>query len=96
MLGSGLVFIYDIFPLLAAFYLARKLPEIFANARIRMSEKMVKTISVIGILILLVQANLAFSDIDNTGRLMIVGYIGMVIIYIQKRSKIMGIGVKDE
>lgn len=96
MLGSGLVFIYDIVPLLAAFYFARKLPEIFANARIRMSEKMVKTISVIGILILLVQANLAFSDIDNTGRLMIVGYIVLVIIYIQKRSKIMGIGVKGE
>ena len=50
----------------------------------------------IGILILLVQANLAFSDIDNTGRMMIVGYIIMVIVYIQKRSKIMGIGVKDE
>ena len=29
MLGSGLVFIYDIVPLLAAFYFAKKLPEIF-------------------------------------------------------------------
>jgi APA family basic amino acid/polyamine antiporter len=96
MLGSGLVFIYDIIPLLAAFYFAKKLPEVFANAHFRMSEKTLKTISVIGILILLVQANLAFSDIDNTGRMMIVGYIIMVIVYIQKRSKIMGIGVKDE
>jgi APA family basic amino acid/polyamine antiporter len=95
MLGSGLVFIYDIVPLLAAFYFARKLPEVFANAHIRMSEKMLKTISVIGILVLLIQANLAFSDIDNTGRMMIVGYIIMVVIYIQMRSKIMGIGVKD-
>ena len=96
MLGSGLVFIYDIVPLLAAFYFAKKLPEVFANAHFRMSEKALKTISVIGILILLVQANLAFSDIDNTGRMMIVGYIIMVIVYIQKRSKIIGIGVKDE
>ena len=87
MLGSGLVFIYDIIPLLAAFYFAKKLPEVFANAQIKMSEKTVKTISVIGILILLVQANLAFSDIDNTGRLMIVGYIIFVIIYIHFRAK---------
>ena len=87
MLGSGLVFIYDIIPLLAAFYFAKKLPEIFANAQIKMSEKTVKTISVIGILILLVQANLAFSDIDNTGRLMIVAYIIFVIIYIHFRAK---------
>ena len=87
MLGSGLVFIYDIVPLLAAFYFAKKLPEIFANAQIKMSEKTVKTISVIGILILLVQANLAFSDIDNTGRLMIVAYIIFVINYIHYRAK---------
>lgn len=92
MLGSGLVFIYDMVPLLAAFYFAKKLPEVFANAQIKMSEKMVKTISVIGILILLVQANLAFSDIDNTGRFMIAAYIIMVIVYISRRSKVMGIG----
>lgn len=92
MLGSGLVFIYDMVPLLAAFYFARNLPDVFANAQIKMSEKMVKTISVIGILILLVQANLAFSDIDNTGRFMIIAYIILVIIYISKRAKIMGIG----
>lgn len=87
MLGSGLVFIYDIIPLLAAFYLARKLPEVFANAKIKMSEKTLKTISVIGIIILLVQANLAFSDIDNIGRMMIVAYILLVIIYIHFRAK---------
>ena len=87
MLGSGLVFIYDIVPLLAAFYFARNLPDVFAQAQINMSEKTLKIISVIGILILLVQANLAFSDIDNTGRYMIVGYIILVIIYIQYRSK---------
>jgi APA family basic amino acid/polyamine antiporter len=87
MLGSGLVFIYDVVPLLAAYYLAKKLPDVFANAKIRMSEKTLKTISVIGIIILLVQANLAFSDIDNIGRLMIVVYIIMVIAYIHFRSK---------
>ncbi len=87
MLGSGLVFIYDMVPLLAAYYLAKKLPDVFANAKIRMSEKTLKTISVIGIIILLVQANLAFSDIDNIGRLMIVVYIIMVIAYIHFRSK---------
>ncbi|MDG1024748.1 MAG: APC family permease [Gammaproteobacteria bacterium] len=95
MLGSGLVFIYDIIPLLAAFYFAKKLPEVFANAQIKMSEKTVKTISVIGILILLVQANLAFSDIDNTGRLMIVAYIIFVIIYIDFRAKHQE-GITDE
>ncbi|MDG1020526.1 MAG: APC family permease [Emcibacteraceae bacterium] len=87
MLGSGLVFIYDVVPLLAAFYFARNLPDVFAKAQIKMSEKTLKIISVIGILILLVQANLAFSDIDSTGRFMIVGYIILVIIYIQYRSK---------
>jgi APA family basic amino acid/polyamine antiporter len=95
MLGSGLVFIYDIIPLLAAFYFAKKLPEVFANAQLKMSEKTVKTISVIGILILLVQANLAFSDIDNTGRLMIVAYIIFVIIYIGFRAKHQE-GITDE
>lgn len=87
MLGSGLVFIYDIVPLLAAFYFSKKLPEIFANAHIKMSEKTVKTISMVGVFILLLQANLAFSDIDNTGRLMIIGYIIFVIIYIHFRAK---------
>ena len=87
MLGSGLVFIYDIVPLLAAFYFSKKLPEIFANAHIKMSEKTVKTISMVSVFILLLQANLAFSDIDNTGRLMIVGYIIFVIIYIHFRAK---------
>lgn len=87
MLGGGLVFIYDIFPLLAAFYLANKLPDVFASARIKMSEKMLKTISVVGICILLIQASLAFSDIDMIGRAMIVGYIILVIVYIHFRSK---------
>ena len=87
MLGSGLVFIYDVVPLLAAYYFAERLPDVFAKAHIKLSEKTVKIVSVTGILILLVQASLAISDIDNTGRIMIVGYIALVIAYIQFRSK---------
>lgn len=87
MLGSGLVFIYDVIPLLAAFYFAKRLPDVFANAHIKMSEQTVQTISVIGICILLAQAAFAFSEIDNVGRIMIVGYIILVALYIQIRSK---------
>ena len=60
-----------------------------------MSEKTLKTISVIGILVLLVQANLAFTDIDNTGRMMIIGYIVLVVVYIQLRARHMGIGERE-
>ena len=87
MLGGGLVFIYDIFPLLAAFCLADRLPEVFANARLKMSDTMLKVISVLGICILLVQASIAFSDIDSIGRIMILGYIILVIAYIYFRTK---------
>ena len=87
MLGGGLVFIYDIFPLLAAFCLADRLPEVFANARLKMSDTMLKVISVLGICILLIQASIAFSDIDSIGRIMILGYIILVIAYIYFRTK---------
>ena len=87
MLGGGLVFIYDIFPLLAAFCLADRLPEVFANARMKMSDTMLKVISVLGICILLIQASIAFSDIDSIGRIMILGYIILVIAYIYFRTK---------
>lgn len=87
MLGSGLVFIYDMVPLIAAFMLAKRLPDVFAEARMKMSEKTLKTISVIGILILTGQAALTFSDIDRTGWIFIISYIIFVIGYIQIRSK---------
>ena len=87
MLGSGLVFMYDMVPLIAAFMLSKRLPEVFAAARIKMSDRTLKTISVIGILILTVQAALTFSDIDRTGWIFIIVYIIFVIGYIQIRSK---------
>ena len=87
MLGSGLVFIYDIFPLFAAFLLSKRLPKVFAAAKLKMSEKTLKVFSVIGILILAGQGALAFSDIDLKGWILIIVYIVFVIGYIQFRSK---------
>jgi len=87
MLGGGLVFIYDLIPLIAAFSFARRLPDVFAQARMRMSERMVRTISVVGICVLLGQGALSFSDIDRTGWILVVAYIALVVVYIQLRSK---------
>ncbi len=87
MLGSGLVFIYDVIPLLAAFHFATRLPDVFRHAYWKMSENTIKTISVIGICILFVQGALTFSDIDRTGWILIICYIAFVIAYIQIRSK---------
>jgi APA family basic amino acid/polyamine antiporter len=87
MLGSGLVFIYDIFPLIAAFLLSKRLPKVFAAAKLKMSEKTLKVFSVIGILILAGQGALAFSDIDLKGWILIIVYIVFIIGYIQFRSK---------
>lgn len=87
MLGSGLVFIYDMFPIAAAFLLSQRLPDVFANASIKMSERTLKTISVVGIMILVGQAALVFSEIDRMGWIYISSYIVMVIGYIQYRSK---------
>jgi APA family basic amino acid/polyamine antiporter len=87
MLGGGLVFIYDMIPLIAAFALSRRLPDVFAQARMKMSEKTVKTIAVIGMCILLVQGSLSFSDIDRTGWALVAGYITLVVIYIQIRDR---------
>lgn len=86
MLGGGLVFIYDLLPLVAAFLLARRLPEVFAQARMKMSEGTLKTISVAGILVLLVQGTLSFSDIDRTGWLLVAGYLVLVAVYIFLRG----------
>lgn len=87
MLGSGLVFIYDMVPLVAAFMLSTRLPDVFAAAYWKLSEGKLKTICVAGLIILLGQFALSFSDIDPTGWVMIIGYIIMVIIYIQYRAK---------
>ncbi len=87
MLGGGLVFIYDLIPLIAAFNFARRLPEVFAQARMKMSERTLRTISVIGICVLLGQGALSFSDIDRTGWILVAVYIALVVLYIQIRSK---------
>jgi APA family basic amino acid/polyamine antiporter len=87
MLGGGLVFIYDMIPLIAAFSIAKRLPDVFANAHMKLSEATLKTISVIGMVILLVQGSLSFSDIDRVGWMLVAAYILLVIVYIQVRSK---------
>jgi len=86
MLGGGLVFIYDLIPLVAAFNFAKRLPNAFAQARMNMSEGMLRKISVVGMCILLVQGSLSFSDIDRTGWALVAIYIILVLIYIHFRS----------
>ena len=71
----------------AAFSIAKRLPDVFANAHMKLSETTLKTISVIGMGILLVQGSLSFSDIDRIGWLLVAAYILLVIVYIQVRSK---------
>jgi APA family basic amino acid/polyamine antiporter len=87
MLGGGLVFIYDLIPLVAAFKFARRLPDVFAGAHMKLSERTVRTISVIGMCVLLVQGSLSFSDIDRAGWALVAIYIALVIGYIQLRSR---------
>jgi APA family basic amino acid/polyamine antiporter len=86
MLGGGLVFIYDLIPLIAAFNFAKRLPNAFAQAQMNMSESTLRKISVVGIGVLLVQGSLSFSDIDRTGWTLVVAYITFVLIYIRIRS----------
>ena len=87
MLGGGLVFIYDMIPLIAAFTLSKRLPDVFAAARMKMSERTVKTIAVIGMFVLVVQGSLSFSDIDRIGWALVAGYIVLVVIYIAIRDR---------
>ena len=87
MLGGGLVFIYDLIPLVAAFNFAKRLPEEFAKARMRLSGRALRIISVVGILILIGQGSLSFSDIDRTGWVLVAVYIVLVLVYIHLRSK---------
>ena len=85
MLGGGLVFIYDLIPLIAAYRFSKELPDVFKNASMRLSEKSVKIISAIGVLILIGQGTLSFSDIDQSGWLLVILYILFVMIYIKFR-----------
>ena len=86
MLGGGLVFIYDLIPLVAAYRFSEILPNVFKKATMRLSEKKVKIISVIGICILIGQGTLSFSDIDRSGWILVLVYILLVMIYIKYRA----------
>jgi basic amino acid/polyamine antiporter, APA family len=86
MLGGGLVFVYDVLPLVAAILFARRLPDVFAQARMRMSERTLQAISVAGILVLVVQGSLSFSDIDRAGWMLVGGYIALVVCYMIWRA----------
>ncbi len=87
MKGSSLVFIYDMVPLVAAFLLARKLPDVFASAHWKLSQNALQTLSVMGLVILLCQFAISFSDIDRLAWFLIAGYLIFVVIYIRFRSK---------
>lgn len=86
MLGGGLVFVYDALPLIAAFLLPGRLPEVFAGARMPMRAGTLKTVSVAGIVVLLVQGALSFSDIDRLGWQLVGAYIALVLLYIRVRA----------
>ena len=49
-------------------------------------QKKLKIISIIGVLILIGQGTLSFSDIDQSGWLLVVLYILFVLIYIKLRQ----------
>lgn len=85
MLGGGLVFIYDAIPLIAAFRLQKRLPEVFAAARMRMSQRTLQGLCVVGLLILLGQGALSFSDIDRVGWAMVAVYVALVTAYVRFR-----------
>jgi len=82
MLGGGMVFIYDLLPLVAAFLLPARHPEIFARARMRLSAGTLRGLSVAGIAVLLVQGALSFSDIDRTGWMLVGGYLVLAGAYV--------------
>jgi APA family basic amino acid/polyamine antiporter len=86
MLGGGLVFVYDLLPIVAAFLLSRRLPDVFRRARMPMSERTLKSICVTGVAVLLGQGALSFSDIDRTGWALVVVYIAAVLVYIRLRA----------
>ena len=87
MLGGGLVFVYDLITLLAAFLLPWRLPEVFARARMKMSAMTLRVLSALGMLVIVLQGALSFSDIDVVGWALAAGYIVLVIVYIVFRSK---------
>jgi APA family basic amino acid/polyamine antiporter len=89
MIGGGLVFIYDTLPLLAAFLLPRRLPEVFARARMRLSARRLQAVSVLALLVVLGQAALSFSDVDGVGWALVGAYLLLVAGYVRWRGRTM-------
>lgn len=85
MLGGGLVFIYDLLPLVAAFLLPTRCPEIFQRARWTLSATWLRALCISGVAVLLVQGSLSFSDIDRTGWLLVSGYVVLAGLYVTLR-----------
>ena len=86
MLGGGLVFIYDVIPIVAALRLPDRLPDVFARARMRMSKTTLRVLCLMGLLILAGQGALSFSDIDRVGWAMVVVYVALVTCYVRFRK----------
>ena len=86
MLGGGLVFIYDLIPLIAAFRLSDKLPGVFARAKMRLSATQLKCFCVVGMLILFGQGALSFSDIDGIGWTLVLAYLTLAGMYVSFKS----------
>ena len=82
MLGGGLVFIYDLIPLIAAFRLPDQLPAVFARAQMSLSAAQLKGFCLLGMLILLGQGALSFSDIDRTGWVLVLAYLILIGLYV--------------
>lgn len=86
MLGGGLVFVYDLIPLVAAFRLPERLPDVFARATLPMSARALKRVSAAGLVVILAQAALSFSDVDAVGWALVVAYLLLVLAYIRLRA----------
>ena len=86
MLGGGLVFVYDLLPLAAAFLLPTRCPDIFRNARWTMSAGLLRSLCISGVAVLLVQGSLSFSDIDRTGWMLVGGYLLLAGLYVTLRQ----------
>lgn len=84
MLGGGLVFIYDTLPLLAAFLLPKRLPEVFAGAAMRLSASRLRLLSLLALAVVLGQAALSFSDVDALGWALVLTYLLLVGLYVRK------------
>ena len=87
MLGGGLVFIYDTLPLLAAFLLPKRLPEVFAGAAMRLSAPRLRLLALLALAVVLGQAALSFSDVDAVGWALVLSYLVFVGLYVRRGAQ---------